>query len=381
MEKTNWIILAAIVCVVLFGLFIGFGSSSTGLFSISDKTVTIGVLLPLSGGLANYGDEAKNAIQMATDEINANGGINGIRLVIDFQDHQCNAQVARSIFEQLTSMKGVKVLTSLACSGTALAITPLLEERGVVYVGTAVSTPALSGVSKNFFRNWALDSTEAELFAEQAQKINLKKMGVVYEETDYAKGLKIAFENKLASYGIQIVSESFLSNATDIRSQLSKLKELNLDGLFISVQTVASADLVLKQMTEIDFKPKQIFGSDYVLKTNDFIQKYEILEGTIGADFVYDDSPKYATYLEQYGQKYGYPPLYPNFSAAAYDSIYFLVEAIKEKGYNSEAIAEYLSNKSLDGVTGEVAFNELHDRANAKYTLFVVKDKKVVLLG
>ncbi|MEI7961584.1 MAG: ABC transporter substrate-binding protein, partial [archaeon] len=341
-----------------------------------------GALFPLTGSLANYGEESIKAAQMATDEINAGGGINGVKLVIDFLDHKCDPTTAKSIFEQETSLKEIKVFVVQQCSGTVLSIAPLLVDNNAIILGTAVSTPKLSGISPNFFRNWALDSSEAELFAKEANKRGLKRIGIIYEQTDYAKGLSDYFQNGLKNHESSpvIVIESFNSNSADVRSQLAKLKDRNLDALFISVQTVASGDLVLKQMTEIGFKPKTIFGSDYIIKTGDFLKKYSLLEGAIGADFIPANSEAYKEYQNKFKEKYGFFPLQPNFSGAQYDSILFLAKAISVSGTDANEISKYLKTHSFNGASGTLAFDLKNDRKNANYTPVIVKNGKVILL-
>src|SRR5574341_2690204 len=120
----------------------------------STEPVTIGALFPLTGGLAQYGEAAQTAAALAVEEINAQGGVNGRLLVIDYQDHQCNAKTAVSIFEQLYAAKKIRIFTSAACSGTVLSIAPLLESKEALLFGTLVSTPKITGISPWVFRNW-----------------------------------------------------------------------------------------------------------------------------------------------------------------------------------------------------------------------------------
>jgi len=243
-KKLVLIIIALFVLVIV--LFYAF-------YSFSQNEVKIVALFPLTGGLAHYGDAAQKSAQIAVEEINASGGINGARFVVDYQDHQCNPQVAKSLFEQFYSAGGVQVFTSAACSGTVLAIAPLLKDDNAILLSTLVTTPAITGVSPFVFRNWGSDDAEAKLFAEQIIARKISSIGVIYEETDYARGLKISLEKYLKDSNARIFSESFVSGSADVRSQLSKLSSDNIDALFISPQTIPSGGVVLKQMTELNF--------------------------------------------------------------------------------------------------------------------------------
>ena len=344
------------------------------------EPVVIGALFPLTGGLSQYGEAAQTTAALAVEEINAAGGINGRPLVIDYQDHQCNAKTAVSIFEQLSAAKKVRIFTSAACSGTVLSIAPLLESKGALLFGTLVSTPKITGVSPWVFRNWASDSKEAKLFADEILKKGYKKVGVIHEQTDYAQGLRIYLEKFLNGTGVQVHSESFEPGATDVRTQLAKLKDSNLDLLFISPQTVPSGDVVLKQMQELNFKPPMIFVNDNIIKASDLLSRYAgLLEGAFGGDYSLSRTTELDRVMEKYRQKYGRDCPQTNICAGIYDAVNLLAQAIAAKGEDAAGVRDYLKSVTYEGVSGRISFDENNDRSGAEYSLFVVKDGKAIL--
>ncbi|VVB74304.1 Periplasmic binding protein [uncultured archaeon] len=336
--------------------------------------VRIVALFPLTGGLAHYGDAAEKSAQIAVDEINSGGGINGAKLVVDYQDHQCSPQVAKNLFEQFYSVNGGRVFTSIACSGTVLAIAPMLEEKKAVLFSTLVTTPAITGVSPFVFRNWGSDDAEAKLFAEQVKLKGIKSIGVIYEETDYAKGLKISLEKYLADSNVNVTSESFVTGATDVRSQLSKLSSAGVEALFISPQSITSGDIVLKQMTELNFTPKTLFVNDNITKSSQLLSSYPILEGAIGADFVVGQGAGYDAFMKKFAEKYGFECPQKNICAGVYDAIYILAKSVKESGIEQSALADYLKNIDYNGISGRIRFDSQNDRKDAVYSLFVIKN-------
>lgn len=339
------------------------------------EPVRIGALFPLTGGLSLYGEVARNSAQIAVEEINSAGGIDGRMLEVDYQDHQCNAKTAISIFEQLSETQKVKVFTSAACSGTVLAIAPVLQSKNAVLLGTIVTTPKITGISPYVFRNWASDAKEAKLFAEEIKKRNYKKIGVIYEQTDYAQGLKISLEKYLEGSGVSIVSESFASDDTDVRTQITKLKDQNVELLFISPQTITSGNLVLKQLGELQFKP-ELFVNDNILKATDLLKNYkELLEGATSADYVLEETPKFAEFLQKYKARYGMDCKVTNVCAGVYDAVHLLARAM-ESGENGEQVRAYLKSVNYDGVSGSISFDDMNDRSNTAYSLFTIQNGK-----
>ena len=335
------------------------------------NTITIGAVYPLTGGLATYGEPAQKTAQLAVDEINAAGGVNGKQLAIAFEDHACDGIKAVAAFNKLHDTQGVRVFTAAACSGTISAMAPLLKDS--VMLAPVTSATKLSGISPNYFRNWAKDGDEAKLFAAEIQKRGYKTIGVINEETDYAKGLRLALEADVKDMGVVVTGESFASDATDVRTQVSKIKALNPDVVFVSPQTVPNAEKVLKTMTDLGFKPKVLFVNDNIVKASALLAKYPaLLEGAIGGDYVVKNSPAFDAVLAKYKAKYGADCPQKNICVAVYDSVKLLAQAVGEKGTDANALQSYLATVNYGGASGMISFDEKHDRRNADYSLFVV---------
>lgn len=339
--------------------------------------VVIGALFPLTGGLSQYGEAAEQATAIAVDDINSHGGINGRPLKVDIQDHQCNAKSAATIFEQLNSAKGITIFTSAACSGTVLAIAPLLESHHAMLLGTIVTTPKISGVSQYVFRNWASDAKQAELYAREIQQRGYRTVGVIYEQTDYAQGLFISLQRLLNNSGMVLIGQGFEPGSTDVRTPLAKLQQEQPDALFISPQTVTSGDVILKQMKELGFRPAGLLVNDNILKSKELLSHYpDLLEGAVSGDYVMDHSPQYTSLMETYRTRYGVECPQPNICAGVYDAIHLLAQAIQEKGIDAKEVASFLNMVNYPGASGSISFDEKNDRTNADYSLFVIKDGK-----
>ena len=346
--------------------------------SLLTKNTSINVkitgLLPLTGGLASYGEPAQRVTDLAVEEINKSGGINGGKLEVVYEDHKCDPKLAVSAFEKAVTVDKTNIIFMVACSGTVSTIAPNLQTKDVIALGTVTSANKLTGISPNFFRNWASDGLESKLLAEYIKSKGYKNVGVIYEETDYAKGLKIALEDYLKDSGVKIFGESFASGATDVRTQVTKIQSSKPDVVFVSVQTVTSGELVLTQMEQLKFTPK-LLVNDNILKSSAILTNHKtLLEGSIGGDYVFTKTDKLNSLLQAYKEKYGVDCPQINICAAQYDAINVLANALKENGKSTKGIIEYLKTMKYGGTSGNISFDSNNNRSNAEYSLFEIKN-------
>ena len=369
----------SLVFLLLFAVIIILAHIFAG--KTESNTIKIGGLFPLTGGLASYGEPARNIAAIAIEDINSSGGVNGRDIELVSEDHQCDPKIALSAFEKLSGSDNIHIFTSVACTGTVSSIEPELSSKQAVLLGTVTSGNKLTGISPDFFRNWASDGQEAKMLAERAKQIGYKNIAVIYEETDYAKGLKISFEDYLKDSGIKIGSESFASGSTDVRTQLTKLQALKPDLVFVSVQTVTSGELVLKQMEQLGFKPAALFVNDNILKSSALLTAHtSLLENAIGGDYVFTASDDLKKVLAEYKARYDSDCPQVNICAAEYDAIKMLAEAIRKNGATAQGVKDYLKTATYHGVSGNVSFDQNNDRSNAGYSLFVVKVGKAQMI-
>jgi len=368
MHKVHTRIILGIVSIaIIFGVVYVLNQSN-------GNTIKIGALYPLTGGLVTYGEPAQKTAQMAVDEINSAGGINGKKLELDLQDHKCDPKTAVAAFQQLNSAGGVKVFTSAACTGTMVSIAPLLKNNNAVFVSDVLSGAKITGISPLIFRNWGSDINESRLFSDKIKSDGYKKVAVIYEETDYAKGIKINLENYLKDSDIIVASESFTTGSTDVRTQLTKLKASNPDIMLISPQTVTSAEVVLKQMEDMGFRPK-LLVNDNVTISKDLVMKHkDLLESALGANYIAPSNSRVNDILNKYKNTYGQDCPQTTVCVETYDTINLLADAIKVNGYDVAKIKSYLSTVAFDGSGGQISFDTNNDRKNADYTLFLVKN-------
>lgn len=366
-NKFIWI---GVVVILIAVISFGFINNNNG-------SVKIVALYPLTGGVASWGESSQKGMEMAVAEINNAGGINGRPLEVIYADHKCDAKTALSAFEQYLPQS--KIFTSSSCSGTVLSLAPKMQSTDSVLLATVVASVKISNVSPAVFRNWAVENRQSAIVAGKIKELGLKKVGVIYEETDYAKGLEIALEKNLENSGVTIIAESFTTGATDVRTQLAKLKAAKVEAIFVSPQTETSSEVILSQMEQLNFKTK-MFVNDIVFGAPNLIAKHTaILEGAFGGNFVISND-KLDKFLVDYKAIYGTDCAHVSACAVAYDSGKILAEAINANGNTASGVKSYLKTLNYTGVSGITKFDSNNDRDGVGYSLSTITDGKVVLV-
>lgn len=388
-NKNKWI-LGAIIVVLLLMLVVNRNSKKSDESADSvdkmENVVTdykIGVVLPLTGDAASYGEPAKQIYEIAKEEINANGGIKGGKLELVYQDGKCNGADAANAAKQLIEVEKVQALIGGFCSGESLAIVPLAESAKVAMYNATSSSPALTGKSKYFIRNYPSDDAQGKGLAEYANNMGYKNMGMLVEQTDYALGIAKVFETSFNGFNGKITREEFAKEGTDFRTQLTKLKAGNFDAMLIIAQTPTSAERITKQIRDLAWKPKLLINDVYISDDKMVEANKDILDGVVFMTFAGDiTNPKAKQMIDAYKSKYNKEPLYfDSYGLSEYDIVYMMADALKSVGYNGEKIAEFgRTFKDWDGATGKVTINQDGDRENVQFVKKTVKDGKVEIV-
>ncbi len=324
--------------------------------------ILLGGLAPLTGDAAVYGIGDQQAKTLAIEEINAAGGINGRELQITWQDGKCDGAIATSGVQKLLSVDKVKVVLGGSCSGETLAALEITEEAGALLLSGLASSPDLTGKGKLFFRTYPSDAFSGSLLATHARDtLKLEKLAVISENTDFAQGLRNTFVSTFKEKnGTILYDETFNTGETDFRTQITKIKAMKPDVIYVSTQTVGPAELILKQLSEqgVDVV---LYGSDPVLDRTAIEKNPTLFEGIYGSEVdVNTTNSKTAAFASAYKARWGTEPEFLGYFAAAYDSVYLLAEAMKvTNSTEPEKIAEYFRTqvKEWQGAVGTFNFD------------------------
>ena len=378
MENTSktvlWIV---VVLVVVLGAyyFMAKGPSETG-------PIKIGMIGPLTGDAAVYGEVLRDVVKLAVEEINADGGINGRQVEGIYEDGKCSGAGAASAMQKLVNADKVKIVIGGFCSSESLAAVPIATQNKVFLFSPGSSSPDLTNVSKYFARNYPSDASQGSVLAGVAyNQKNWRKIAFIQEQLDYPLGIFKAFSAEFEKMGGKIVKEEFSTSVTDFRSQLTKLKAENPDALFIDTQTPAAADRILKQLQDLKWRPA-LLVSDATSGDSATVKKdASILEGALAAEFGVDPAnQKYQHHLQAYKEKYGKDANFTSYTQTIYDSVYMIRDAVVAVGYDGTKVANWVrSAKDWPGASGLVTIKADGDRAGG-HVPKVIKNGKVELL-
>ena len=216
---------------------------------------TIGVMESLTGPGETYGTVASQVKQMAVDEINAAGGINGRPLQIIVEDSKCSAQDAVTAYNKLTNVDGVAIILGPSCSGAMLGAAPLAEADGVILFSGLASNPEIAHAGDYIFRTQISDTHVGIATGNVLWSDGIRSVATITETTDYAEGVRRATVAQFEALGGVIAAqERYASDALDFRSPLTKLFAANPDALHIAPQSEFSAGTIIKQARELGYQ-------------------------------------------------------------------------------------------------------------------------------
>ena len=302
-----------------------------------DAPFRIGVMESVSGSGETYGNVAVRSKQMAADEINDSGGINGRMLELVVEDSKCGAQDAITAYKKLTSVDGIKIILGTSCSSAMLGVAPLAEADGVILFSGLASNPDIADAGDYIFRTQISDvevgiNTGNVLWAD-----GIRTLATITEETDYAEGVRRTSVAQFEKNGGEIVAaERYASDITDFRSQLTKLLTAKPDALHVVPQAEFAAGTILKQVRELGYEGP-IYGETITVGTTSLDIAGDAATGMKAITAAPDpDNEKAQEVLTNFRDRYDYITL-PWHLGSAYDDVYITAECLKKTGDDQDA--------------------------------------------
>ena len=302
-----------------------------------DNPFVIGVMESITGPGETYGNVAVQAKQMAVDEINAAGGINGRELKLIVEDSKCAAQDAITAYNKLTDVDGVKIILGTSCSGAMLGAAPLAEADGVVLFSGLATNPDIANAGDYIFRTAMSDQqvgidTGNVMWADGARTVS-----TITEATDYAEGVRRTSVAQFEKLGGSVVAEErYASDITDFRSQLTKLTGANPDAIHIASQSEFTGGTIIKQLRELGYD-----GPVYSEIVPVGATALEIAgDAATGVKAILADidpaNAKGQEVLSNFRQRYDYVTL-AWYLGSAYDDVYIAAECLSQTGDDQDA--------------------------------------------
>lgn len=340
-------LVAAMAVTALTGCGSNSGSSSK---KDADKYY-IGGIGPTTGATAIYGTAVKNGAQIAVDEINAAGGINGKQIEYRFEDDQNDAEKAVNAYNTLKDW-GMQMLVGTTTTAPCIAVAGKTASDNLFQITPSASAPSvLSSGNGNIFQVCFTDPNQGIASAQYIAENKLaKKIGIIYDSSDvYSSGIEEKFEAEAKDKGLQIVSKAAFTadSKTDLGTQLQKAKDAGADLLFLPIY-YQEASIILKQADTMGYKPKffGVDGMDGILTVENFDTKLAE-DVMLLTPFAADAKDKTVqNFVKTYKEKYKDTP--NQFAADSYDAVYALKAAIEE----SKATTDMSASDMCDALKG-----------------------------
>lgn len=329
----------------------GCGSNSGSSSKKDADKYYIGGIGPTTGATAIYGTAVKNGAQIAVDEINAAGGINGKQIEYRFEDDQNDAEKAVNAYNTLKDW-GMQMLVGTTTTAPCIAVAGKTASDNVFQITPSASSPdVLSSGNGNVFQVCFTDPNQGVASAQYIAENKLAtKIGIIYDSSDvYSSGIEEKFEAEAKTQGLNIVSKAAFTadSKTDFGTQLQKAKDAGADLLFLPIY-YQEASIILKQADTMGYKPKffGVDGMDGILTVENFDTKLAE-DVMLLTPFAADAKDKTVqNFVKTYKEKYKDTP--NQFAADSYDAVYALKAAIEE----SKATTDMSASDMCDALKG-----------------------------
>ena len=337
------------------------GSTASTDSNAAGGTIKIGGIGPVTGGAAVYGQAVKNAAELATKEINAAGGINGMQIEFKFEDDVHDAEKAVNAYNALKDW-GMEILMGTVTSTPCQAVVEESHNDNMFQL-----TPSGSAVESikydNAFRVCFSDPNQGVASAQYIGENGLaSKVAVIYNSSDvYSTGIYEKFAAEAANQPFEVVAaEAFTDDSkSDFTVQITKAKDAGADLVFLPIY-YQEASLILQQADTLGYKPS-FFGCDGLdglLAVENF--DLSLTDGVmLLTPFAADaDDEKTQTFVKNYTEAYGDTP--NQFAADAYDAMYIIKAAAEKAGVTADmsvsdmcdALKAAMTEITVDGLTG-----------------------------
>jgi branched-chain amino acid transport system substrate-binding protein len=357
-------------------------TAATTISAVQADDIKIGIPGPVTGPIAYLGQQMKWGAEQAIEEINAKGGILARKLTLLMQDSACRPADGVAAAHKLIDQDKIDILVSDICSGSTMALMPVVEAARTPLIVAASTLPDITqkaGVGGN---NWVFrvvpdDIMQASVIAKKL--VGIRSIAFVAEDTDYGRGGVRLLKERM-NPAIKVVSEDFVKTSdTDFLSIFTRLRAANPDAIGVYMLDQQALNL-MKQYVQ--------FGLTMPLVARPPLISNLVVDLIASGKFdkswtVYPYYDKYAgatneAFTKTFVARHNEPPHYVAYGA--YEAVLVAADAIKRAGStDSDKVRAALTKTDLDGILGRLRFDE-HNQAHNKMMFLQVQGNKLVLV-
>lgn len=344
-------------------------------------TIKVGIILPLTGTQAMFGEMEKNSFEMAYAELEAQGKtvINGRKIELLFEDDQSKQDVGKAAAEKLINQDGVHLLSGGYSSAVTNVIAGTAQSNGIPFLIVTGSADNITQQGWDMvFRGTAAPASKYtdEFWNMVDSIVENKKAAVIYENTDFGISSAEGFREEAAKHGVEIVfDQQYEAGALDFKPMLAKAKAAEPDIIF-AVSYVMDAALIVKQMKELNFNVDLFVGGGAGYTMPEFVENAQDAAQYVASTTLWVPNvawPGASEYFDNYVSQFGKEPDYHG--AQAYASMYIIVDALnRAEDLTPQGIQKALKETDLMTIMGPIKFEDWEGYTNQdKPTTYVVQ--------
>jgi branched-chain amino acid transport system substrate-binding protein len=322
--------------------------------------VKVGVVLPLTGAEAKFGEIEKRSFDMALEEINAKGGIKGEPLELIVEDDTGRPDVGRSVVEKLITKDKVVMVGGGYSSSVTYAVAGVCQQNKMPFL---VNTGAADNITSSgwdyiFRLNPPVSEYAGAIESMLTEVIKPKTVAILHENTLFGTSGAKSFDETCKKLGYKVLlKEGYESGGIDFKPILVKVRQLNPDILYM-VSYIMDASLLMKQAKELKLTPKMFIGGAAGFTLPEFAKNAEIASDKVVSATLWHQILRYPEampYFNKYVKKYKQDTEYHG--AEAYAAAYVIADVLKRaKSYSSAHIKEALAATDMMTAFGPVKF-------------------------
>lgn len=357
-SKWAWTVSILLIVAVVIGVWLSQNGKKP-------QEIKIGVLFPLTGDAASYGEKGQKAIDMALDEINESGGVHGRKIVAIYEDSRAEPKTGVAAMRKLVNIDRVPAVVGDIVSAITLPAAPIAESNKVVLLSPTSSAPAITNAGEFIYRIWPSDLAEGKAVAEFARKHGYVRAAILHLNNDYGLAIAKIFKEKFESGDAKVVlMEGYSKDDADYRSVLSKVERAKPDVVYIAGYYADTAK-ILRQAHELGINI-QFLGTT-AIEDDKFLE----LAGNAAEGIIYplatgfdptSTAPKTKKFIDAFQKRYNYQPGWVE--AQSYDAFMLICAAAKGSSgtIDGPQIKAFFDNMwEYDGVTGKIKFDKNGD--------------------
>ena len=340
--------------------------------------VKVGIVLPLTGAEAKFGEIEKRSFEMALEEINKKGGIKGEKLELIVEDDTGRPDVGRSVVEKLITKDKVVMLGGGYSSSVTYAVAGVAQQNRIPFLVNTGSADNIttSGWDYIFRLNPPVSEYAGAIESLLTEVVKPKTVAILYENSLFGTSGAKAFEDTCKKLGYQVLlKEGYEAGGIDFKPVLVRVKQLNPDVVYM-VSYIMDAALLMKQSKELKLTPKIFIGGAAGFTMPEFQKSAGIASDKVISATLWYQVLKYPgamDYFNRYVARYKGETEYHG--AEAYAAAYVIADALKRaKSFKSDDIKQALSETNVMTVFGPVKFQSYEKFKNQnKLPTYVVQ--------